>query len=538
MLRHIHWMGLIVLSIAFTWPLADVSEPVLARHDDPLFSVWRLAWIAHQLPNAPAELFDTNIFYPERGTLAYSDAMLLLGLIGAPFIWLGLHPIIVHNLLTIAGFVTAGLAMMRLMARFTSNRTAHVVAALVFTFAPYRASHIAHLELLWTCFLPLALLALYRMFEHPSVKNGVAFGAAVGLQALSAIYYAVFLTIWLMPALALAPLHLGNRWSWSHAKALTIAIGTAVVLASPYLLPYSRAREALGPRPAHDLQAYSAQAADYLRPSAVNRMYPWLPASTDDERGLFVGVVAATLAVVGIVLVRGKTVVVFVILTLVAADLSLGVNGLLFDSLRQAIPFLDGFRAPARFGVLTLLGVAVLCGLAAGRLLDAASPMRRRAAAIALSVALITEYWIAPLPTYSAPLSPGLVGSWLASQPRTVIAHLPFPDPQRLWGYETVFQYLSIFHWQPMVNGYSGFAPSSYLRLAQALQGFPSEAGMAALRSSGAQLVIIRERYTAPGEFDDLLYACHNREWFSEVHMLNETGRGRAAACRIAAVAE
>ena len=50
-------------------------------HDpgDPLMVTWVLAWVAHQLPNAPAHIFDANIFYPERNTLAYSESLLVPG---------------------------------------------------------------------------------------------------------------------------------------------------------------------------------------------------------------------------------------------------------------------------------------------------------------------------------------------------------------------------------------------------------------------------------------------------------------------------
>ena len=50
-------------------------------HDDgdPLMVTWVLAWVAHQLPRAPAHLFDANIFYPERNTLAFSETLLVPG---------------------------------------------------------------------------------------------------------------------------------------------------------------------------------------------------------------------------------------------------------------------------------------------------------------------------------------------------------------------------------------------------------------------------------------------------------------------------
>ena len=60
-------------------------------HDpgDPLMVTWVLAWVAHQLPSAPAHIFDANIFYPERNTLAYSETLLVPGLLAAPLHWLG-----------------------------------------------------------------------------------------------------------------------------------------------------------------------------------------------------------------------------------------------------------------------------------------------------------------------------------------------------------------------------------------------------------------------------------------------------------------
>ena len=63
----------------FTWPMAQGLSSLIVWHIDPPFSVWRLAWVAHQLFVDPVNLFNTNIYYPEPRTLAYSDAMLLQG---------------------------------------------------------------------------------------------------------------------------------------------------------------------------------------------------------------------------------------------------------------------------------------------------------------------------------------------------------------------------------------------------------------------------------------------------------------------------
>ena len=88
---------------------------------DPLFSVWRLSWVAHQLPRDPLHLFDANIFFPELRTLAYSDAMLATSLMAAPLLWLGVHQLVVYNTVLLLSFAASGVAMYAL-AKGTDRR--------------------------------------------------------------------------------------------------------------------------------------------------------------------------------------------------------------------------------------------------------------------------------------------------------------------------------------------------------------------------------------------------------------------------------
>lgn len=127
-------LALSLLVAAVTWPQAHLDAvPDLG---DPLFSIWRLSWVAHQLPRHPTALFDANIFYPERRTLAYSDSMLVPGLITAPFFWLGVNRVLVYNLLFLSAFVVSGATMSLLVRALTKRRDAAIVAAVVFMFCP------------------------------------------------------------------------------------------------------------------------------------------------------------------------------------------------------------------------------------------------------------------------------------------------------------------------------------------------------------------------------------------------------------------
>ena len=84
----------------------------LSRTDngDALLNMWTIGWVAHQLPRDPRHLFDANIFYPERLTLAYSEAMIVQGALALPVIAAGGSPVLAFNLVLLAGFALTGWA--------------------------------------------------------------------------------------------------------------------------------------------------------------------------------------------------------------------------------------------------------------------------------------------------------------------------------------------------------------------------------------------------------------------------------------------
>jgi hypothetical protein len=53
--------------------------------------------------------------------------------------------------------------------------------------------------------------------------------------------------------------------------------------------------------------------------------------------------------------------------------------------------------------------------------------------------------------------------------------------------------YMSTFHWMPLVNGYSGFHPPSYVQRIGRMQRFPSEATVASLRRDNVRYIIVHE---------------------------------------------
>src|SRR4051812_43578180 len=88
MARRTRWIGAAVLcaalAIIHTWPLATAPGR-LSRNDnnDAQLNEWIMAWVAHQLPRAPGQLFEANIFFPARHALAFSEPLIVPALLGA-----------------------------------------------------------------------------------------------------------------------------------------------------------------------------------------------------------------------------------------------------------------------------------------------------------------------------------------------------------------------------------------------------------------------------------------------------------------------
>lgn len=475
-----------------TWPLA-FSASLVPDSDDAYFSIWRLAWIAHQLPVDAAHLFDANIFYPSRNTLAFSDAMAMVGTAAAPLFWAGVEPVRIHNLLLVLAIASSMAATYALARRLTADRAAALLASVIFGLCPYRFAHIGHLELQWVLWMPLSLLVLHRLFESPSSRGALLLGTVVAAQVLCSIYYGVFLAVYLLAAwLILAAQH-GNAVRIARctaAAALPLLIAIAI-----YGPPYARARATMGPHSPDEIAQFSAAPSDYLQVSPQNHIQRSIGMPYgNDEHSLFPGVIAIGFALAAFWRPVSRLPWLYGALTVLAFDLSLGSNGVTLSVLRMAAPILASLRSSARFGILTALSIAMLAAIAAARLNRAWrwGPFVT-AAAIVLA---IVESAAVPISVRALSTAPSDAHLFLRTLPAdTVVLELPAPGPQTLWLYETTHQVRSINHWRPLVNGYSGFVPADYAHTLTQLSGFPDERSARRLRELGVGFVLVNRMY-------------------------------------------
>ena len=481
-----------LLTVAMTWPQTLYLSSRATPHQDVYFNMWRLRWFAHALVTPSAHLFDANIFYPEPRTLAYSDAMLVEGAVAAPLVWAGMTPVLVHNLLLLGAIAVSGVAMCALARYLTGSRGAGVIAGIVFAFAPYRFEHIMHMELQWAMWTPLAFLALHRTFDTGKWKYGLATGACIALQMLSSIYYGIFLAS--LIALGAVLLMARDRKVPLRRALLPLAAGAvlAAAVSGAYAIPYLRVHDRVGDRSSGEVAAFSARPSSYLAATPANWLYGRLSASRGGpERRLFPGVIPVALAIAGLLLRSpSRRAIVYLLLLVAAFETSLGFGGYTYTFLYDHVSAYRGLRASARLGIFVLMFLGVLAAYGYQALVESRSAAIRAALATVLALGLLAEYHVTfGLAAYANAASP--IYRILAHHPRGVVAEFPVPRVDALPGPDAEYAYMSTFHWFPLVNGYSGNYPPSYLARLDRLRDFPDDRAIAQLRRDGVTYVIV-----------------------------------------------
>lgn len=516
-----------------------------ADSDDGKYSLWNVAWVAHALITDPAHVFDANIFYPHRGTLAYSEANLVAGALAVPAYALTRDPLVAHNVVVFAVLVLAFLTTWSLARRLTGSSAAGIFAGTAYAFCAYVSAHTAHIQLLMVFVVPTALLALHGFADRPGPGRAVALGLALALAGLSSGYYGIFtgLTIgW--GAILLAP----RDSLWRYWLGLLLAALVAGAVVAPFFRPYLELRRDSGFKAAPDLidaRGYSADLLAYLRADSVidhALLDPvrgallrasGAPLSADEGEVLFPGAAACALAIVGVAgllwrkgpapdasRTARRCLIFYATLTVLAAWVSFGPRAGLYTIVAKAIPFMSFLRAPARAGVFVDFGVAVLAAYGLARLLE------RQARA-----------WLAPLVIVVAaaeakttwPLVPSVEVAEayhrLASLPRGGVLALHFPYRSGDLHRHAAHMYWSMWNWQPLVNGYSDYIPEDFRQMAVPINFFPDPASLELARAHQVRYVLVDLDSYGPGDGERQL--ARFAPYRDSIIPLVETGRVR-----------
>jgi hypothetical protein len=470
--------GFAALTIVLTCPLAFHPGTILYKFNtnfDGQFSVWNIAWVARALVIDPLHVFDANIFYPRRWTLAYSETNLGAGALAVPVYWATRNPYAAHNVVLLLSFVLSATGMYCLVRYLVNDRRAAVVAAICFAFCPYVFAHLPHIQLLMTAGLPFSLLAFHRLADRPGAGRGVALGVIMGAQAYFCAYYAVFVMLMVGYAVVFVAV---SRRLWRESRywiAVAVAAAAAIMTALPIVAVYVMLRRATGfSRSVEAAGSFSADWRSYLASSAyahawiLNLLHMWRDV-------LFPGFVVLSFGIGGVVAgwFRGgrarELAALYGSLAMLAWWESFGPSAGLYRLTYATTPGFSFMRAPGRFGLVVSFALAVLAAQAIAHLLVRVS----RPAWVAALLAVVAAAELAvPLQLVRVP-PPEPAYQQLATLPYGPVIEMPVYSPRFAFVRE---QYMlsSTIHWMPLVDAYSDYIPPDFIERAEILGDFPT----------------------------------------------------------------
>ena len=510
----------LAFALLFTWPLgSDLAHlgRTHANDADGQFAIWNVAWVARTLVADPLNLFDANIFHPHRLTLAYSEANVLPGAIGAPVWWLSRNPWLTLNVVLLFGFASAYVGAYLLFRRLTGSAAASAVGAMLYAFCPYVFSHLSHIQLLMTGGIPLSMLMLHRLvdsFQLPAssfplpasssqlpassfplpaplavvsafrrnVGAGAYLGLALAAQALACAYYGIFAG--LMVGYAVLFLAWTRRLWASRHYWIAIGVGAlmSIAIVAPFFIPFLMVKSESGfARTVADTAKWAARPHGYLVSSSnahgwlldyARQFGPW-------EEVLFPGLLAVVLGGAGLVVAirRGgrdrETALLYGTLGLLAFWASFGPAAGLYRILFH-LPAFSFLRAPSRLGIVVVLCLALFATFALKAILESTNLRRRMVVTAVAITAAIVDLGVYPLKWFRAPELPAGYAV-LAAQPRAAIAEFPFYGERIAFPLHAQYMLFSTAHWMPMVNGYSDVIPADFREAAPVLDSFPSD---------------------------------------------------------------
>ena len=468
-------LAVLALLFIITWPLAaQLGRSLPGDYGDPLFVSWVIGWVNGRITDgAWRGLWDANIFFPERNTLAYSEHFIGQSLMVLPVFWFTNNPILSYNVAFILTFVLTAASTFLLTRALVGSVLGAMVAAMIATFNEYRLvwsfAHLHALSLHWWLF---ALYSLHQYFVTD--RRRYLLGTATCLFALhlSSVYYTAYCAP-LFVIFTMAESIRYGRWRsgrvWLELWATAVAVAVAIL---PFLLPYMTVQRQLGVERSVAEVVQNAATLDHYAAALPGLAAP-----------LVLGLVGLT----GAVLVPrlryafGLT----AIMLALAFWLSLGPEirraGVtldwpgLYTVLYQYVPGFTALRVPGRYAslVFLFLGIAAAVGVAAIE-----SRSRRLAQIVAVgSLLVFLNYSVPspiglnqelpsavlanPAPAYLTPRNalPAIYQAVDSLRPTAILAELPFGDP---W-YDLRYMYFSALHRRQLLNGYSGLFPPSFL---------------------------------------------------------------------------
>jgi hypothetical protein len=286
------------LTLISSWPLLRQFGTALPSDlGDSVLNSWIFWWNAHHVP-LTAGWWNAPMFAPMPGTFALSETMMSLLPVTSPLQWLGANPIAAHNAAYLLSYPMAGLGAYLLAFRLTRRWDASLICGLAFAFNPYRIAQLPHIQVQWSCWMPLALAALHNYLDTRRRRALVVFGVCWMLNGFTNAYFLVFFPVlvgcWM--------LWFVRRWRDAFAIGAAAVIGTLPL--APMLIGYAQRQHAFGfSRSIGEIRTFGADITAIFAsaPRAISSHWSVRPGP---EGELYPGIAIIALIVAAIVLAR------------------------------------------------------------------------------------------------------------------------------------------------------------------------------------------------------------------------------------------
>lgn len=487
---------------------------------DPLLQTWQLAWGVDALVHRPLQVWDANAFWPLERSLAFSDALLGYAPLG---VWFGAGTraaVVRYNAVFLLAYALAAFGAYVLARQLGASRGGAAVAGIAFAFAPWRLAQEAHLHVLSTGGVPLSLALLLR--GHGMRGRGLAGPPQPRLVVLGWLVAAWQISLGFSIGLPFGYLLAGvsaGLVAWLGVRlhrdrgngalrrlAMANLAGGAVFLATVGLFaaPYAAVLDD-HPEAARTLDAvgyYSPPPSGFIiAPAASLLVGDWFDDGRDrlevpEEMTLSPGLAVIALGAIGLLwgAWRVRVRIALAVIAVGAFILGLGMagpgRGVVYEVLFDHLPGWAGIRTPGRLVFLLSLAAAMLAADATDVLRDA---VRRRGR-------------VGPV---GASFAAGLLGVALAGAVAiegagaTPMVRVPTPpvdmseiaDPVFFLPSDIILDNAPMFFstdgFPAILNGNSGFVPTSLRRLRERTSTFPDRRSVDALCAVGARSVVV-----------------------------------------------
>jgi hypothetical protein len=453
------------------WPLPRALGRALV---DPVAMVWILAWGAHGLVTQPLHVFDGNICYPASNALASSEHLLGLAPVSAPIFLLTGNAVLTYNVTLILVVLVTAIGTFLLAREWGADALSAWVAGATLAFAPMNLAGWTGLHTSAVQFFPLILLLAWRAAARPRRDTLFALGRLTALQGLAGVYVAFEFAVLLASMLPVL-------WWRAHRHGrsgvpLLVALGVGALPLLPVALIY------------HELQVSGVLPAG-SNPGLASIAAALTPTFLANLLQTNLGWSVLMLAALGVFWraspASGLVRVGLVSMAALGFWFALGPNVAGPYALASwLVPGFGGMRAPMRFLIVTLLALACAAGLGAAALRSRLAarlgvPIARGALVLACAIVVVAHRPAGGLAvTTDVPsASARATHSWLAAndngRPILVLpAYISSTDIRGLLA-TTEAMVGSTAHWQPLVNGYSGYLPPSHRLLMTIAQRLP-----------------------------------------------------------------